>query len=131
MDTAQIENKEAYAPQISLEGSRIVVQVPSTWCLKEDPATMSLLQRSLDPEKTLGLVDVLYTAVFDIPRWKEGREQALPCIQIQLQREISDFGNQVDMPSGNGSKSSGGLQKDIFKTDFNGFTKKNFLHQYK
>ncbi|OPJ77933.1 hypothetical protein AV530_014955 [Patagioenas fasciata monilis] len=115
VDTAQIENKEAYAPQISLEGSRIVVQVPSTWCLKEDPATMSLLQRSLDPEKTLGLVDVLYTAVFDIHRWKEGREQALPCIQIQLQREISDFGNQVDMPSGNGSKSSGGLQKTFSK----------------
>lgn len=40
-------------------------------CLKEDPATMSLLQRSLDPEKTLGLVDVLYTAVFDISRWKD------------------------------------------------------------
>lgn len=40
-------------------------------CLKEDPATMSLLQRSLDPEKTLGLVDVLYTAVFDINRWKD------------------------------------------------------------
>lgn len=34
---------------------------------------MSLLQRSLDPEKMLGLVDVLYTAVFDLNRWKEGR----------------------------------------------------------
>lgn len=34
---------------------------------------MSLLQRSLDPEKMLGLVDVLYTAVFDLSRWKEGR----------------------------------------------------------
>uniref|UniRef100_A0A8C8VEM2 KIAA0355 n=1 Tax=Pelusios castaneus TaxID=367368 RepID=A0A8C8VEM2_9SAUR len=123
VDTAQIENKEAYAPQISLEGSRIVVQVPSTWCLKEDPATMSLLQRSLDPEKTLGLVDVLYTAVFDINRWKEGREQALPCIQILLQREICDFGNQVDMPSGNGSKSSGGLQKTFSKLTSR-FTKK-------
>ena len=44
---------------------------PACRCLKEDPATMSLLQRSLDPEKTLGLVDVLYTAVFDINRWKE------------------------------------------------------------
>lgn len=32
---------------------------------------MSLLQRSLDPEKTLGLVDVLYTTVFDLNRWKE------------------------------------------------------------
>ncbi|XP_030366925.1 uncharacterized protein KIAA0355-like isoform X2 [Strigops habroptila] len=123
VDTAQIENKEAYAPQISLEGSRIVVQVPSTWCLKEDPATMSLLQRSLDPEKTLGLVDVLYTAVFDIHRWKEGREQTLPCIQIQLQREILGFGNQVDMPSGNGSKSSGGLQKTFSKLTSR-FTKK-------
>ncbi|KAL9839434.1 granule associated Rac and RHOG effector protein 1 isoform 1-T3 [Geothlypis trichas] len=123
VDTAQIENKEAYAPQISLEGSRIVVQVPSTWCLKEDPATMSLLQRSLDPEKTLGLVDVLYTAVFDIHRWKEGREQALPCIQIQLQREISEFGSQVDMPPGNGSKSSGGLQKTFSKLTSR-FTKK-------
>ncbi|XP_038609313.1 granule associated Rac and RHOG effector protein 1 isoform X1 [Tachyglossus aculeatus] len=123
VDTAQIENKEAYAPQISLEGSRIVVQVPSTWCLKEDPATMSLLQRSLDPEKTLGLVDVLYTAVFDVNRWKEGREQALPCIQIQLQREIGDFGNPVDMPSGNGNKSSGGLQKTFSKLTSR-FTKK-------
>ncbi len=34
---------------------------------------MSLLQRSLDPEKTLGLVDVLYTAVLDLQRWKERR----------------------------------------------------------
>ncbi|XP_074149304.1 granule associated Rac and RHOG effector protein 1 [Sminthopsis crassicaudata] len=123
VDTAQIENKEAYAPQISLEGSRIVVQVPSTWCLKEDPATMSLLQRSLDPEKTLGLVDVLYTAVWDLNRWKEGREQALPSIQIQLQREISDFGSQVDMPPGNGNKSSGGLQKTFSKLTSR-FTKK-------
>ncbi|XP_069495529.1 granule associated Rac and RHOG effector protein 1 [Ambystoma mexicanum] len=123
VDTAQIENKEAYAPQISLEGSRIVVQVPSTWCLKEDPATLSLLQRSLDPEKTLGLVDVLYTAVFDINRWKEGREQSLPNIQIQLQREISDFGSPVDLPVGNGSKSSGGLQKTFSKLTSR-FTKK-------
>ncbi|XP_075432493.1 granule associated Rac and RHOG effector protein 1 [Ascaphus truei] len=123
VDTAQIENKEAYAPQISLEGSRIVVQVPSTWCLKEDPATMSLLQRSLDPEKTLGLVDVLYTAVFDITKWKESREQALPIIQIQLQRETSEFGNQVDLPHGNGGKSSGGLQRTFSKLTSR-FTKK-------
>ncbi|KAF6077896.1 hypothetical protein HJG60_007206 [Phyllostomus discolor] len=123
VDTAQIENKEAYAPQISLEGSRIVVQVPSTWCLKEDPATMSLLQRSLDPEKTLGLVDVLYTAVLDLSRWRAGREQALPCIQIQLQREICDFGNQADLPSGNGNKPSGGLQKTFSKLTSR-FTKK-------
>ncbi|XP_048185716.1 granule associated Rac and RHOG effector protein 1 isoform X2 [Perognathus longimembris pacificus] len=123
VDTAQIENKEAYAPQISLEGSRIVVQVPSTWCLKEDPATMSLLQRSLDPEKTLGLVDVLYTAVLDLNRWRAGREQALPCIQIQLQREVCDFGNPADLPSGNGTKSSGGLQKTFSKLTSR-FTKK-------
>lgn len=43
VDTAQIENKEAYAPQISLEGSRIVVQVPSTWY-------MTLFNRSLNSE---------------------------------------------------------------------------------
>ncbi|XP_075045273.1 granule associated Rac and RHOG effector protein 1 isoform X2 [Mixophyes fleayi] len=123
VDTAQIENKEAYAPQISLEGTRVIVQVPSTWCLKEDPATMSLLQRSLDPEKTLGLVDVLYTAVFDVARWKEGREQVLPIIQIQLQREISEFGNQIDLPHGSGSKSAGGLQKTFSKLTSR-FTKK-------
>nr|XP_006641221.1 PREDICTED: uncharacterized protein KIAA0355 homolog [Lepisosteus oculatus] len=123
VDTAQIENKEAYAPQITLEGSRIVVQVPSTWCLKEDPATMSLLQRSLDPEKTLGLVDVLYTAVFDLSRWKEHREQVLPTIQIQLQRESSDFGPPVDLPAGNGPKSSGGLPKTISRLTSR-FTKK-------
>uniref|UniRef100_A0A8D0CK60 Granule associated Rac and RHOG effector 1 n=1 Tax=Scleropages formosus TaxID=113540 RepID=A0A8D0CK60_SCLFO len=115
VDTAQIENKEAYAPQISLEESRIVVQVPSTWCLKEDPATMSLLQRSLDPEKTLGLVDVLYTAVFDIGRWKERREQPLPTIQIQLQRESTEYGELAHPSLTSGSKLSGGLPKSISK----------------
>uniref|UniRef100_M4APZ9 Granule associated Rac and RHOG effector 1 n=1 Tax=Xiphophorus maculatus TaxID=8083 RepID=M4APZ9_XIPMA len=115
VDTAQIENKEAYAPHIALEGSKVVVQVPSTWCLKEDPATMSLLQRSLDPEKTLGLVDVLYTAVFDITRWKERKEQALPTIQIQLQRESPEYGCQADMPTGTSSKTSSGLPKTISK----------------
>ncbi|XP_048402657.2 granule associated Rac and RHOG effector protein 1-like isoform X1 [Stegostoma tigrinum] len=126
VDTAQIENKEAYAPQISLEGSRILVQVPSTWCLKEDPATMSLLQRCLDPEKTLGLVDVLYTAVFDLCRWKEKREQVLPSIQIQLRRECTDFGTHVDLPTANGAivKSSGGLQKTFAKLTSR-FTKRN------
>uniref|UniRef100_A0A673Y3Z9 Granule associated Rac and RHOG effector 1 n=1 Tax=Salmo trutta TaxID=8032 RepID=A0A673Y3Z9_SALTR len=123
VDTAQIENKEAYAPQIALEGSRVVVQVPSTWCLKEDPATMSLLQRSLDPEKTLGLVDVLYTAIFDINRWKECKEQALPTIQMQLQRESPDYGMQVDLPPGNGSKAYSGLPKTISKLTSK-FTKK-------
>ncbi|KAL6112813.1 garre1 [Pungitius sinensis] len=115
VDTAQIENKEAYAPQITLDGSKVVVQVPSTWCLKEDPATMSLLQRSLDPEKTLGLVDVLYTAVFDINKWKERKEQALPTIQMQLQREVPDYGGQADLPPGAGSKTSSGLPKTISK----------------
>ncbi|XP_061601598.1 granule associated Rac and RHOG effector protein 1-like [Cololabis saira] len=122
VDTAQIENKEAYAPQITLEGSRVVVQVPSTWCLKEDPATMSLLQRSLDPEKTLGLVDVLYTAVFDINRWKERKEQTLPTIQIQL-RENPDYGSQADLPAGTSSKTSSGLPKTIYKLTSK-FTKK-------
>ncbi|XP_077568907.1 si:ch211-79l17.1 [Stigmatopora nigra] len=115
VDTAQIENKESYAPHITLEGSRLVVQVPSTWCLKEDPATMSLLQRSLDPEKTLGLVDVLYTAVFDINRWKERKEQCLPTIQIQLQRESPDFVGHVDLPPGTTPKTSSGLPKTISK----------------
>ncbi|XP_075934173.1 granule associated Rac and RHOG effector protein 1 isoform X2 [Anarhichas minor] len=123
VDTAQIENKEAYAPQITLEGSKVVVQVPSTWCLKEDPATMSLLQRSLDPEKTLGLVDVLYTAVFDINRWKERKEQPLPTIQMQLQRESPDYGGQADLPPGTGSKTSSGLPKTISKLTSK-FTKK-------
>ncbi|KAL4658763.1 hypothetical protein GN956_G3282 [Arapaima gigas] len=115
VDTAQIDNKEAYAPQISLEESRIVVQVPSTWCLKEDPATMSLLQRSLDPEKTLGLVDVLYTAVCDINRWKEQRAQPLPTIQIQLQRESTVYGDPAHLLLTSVSKPSGGLPKSISK----------------
>ncbi|XP_055504773.1 granule associated Rac and RHOG effector protein 1-like [Leucoraja erinacea] len=117
VDTAQIENKEAYAPQISLEGTRVVVQVPSTWCVKEDPATMSLLQRCLDPEKTLGLIDVLYTAVFDLSKWKERREQVLPSIQIQLRRECAEFGSPVELPVGNGSmaKPSAGLQRTFAK----------------
>ncbi|XP_056621884.1 granule associated Rac and RHOG effector protein 1-like [Triplophysa dalaica] len=123
VDTAQIENKEAYAPQICLEGSKVVIQVPSTWCLKEDPATMSLLQRCLDPEKTLGLVDVLYTAVFDLHSWKERKEQALPTIQIQLQRDVTDYSSPVDLPTGHSSKPSSGLPKTISKLTSR-FTKK-------
>lgn len=53
-------------------------------CLKEDPATMSLLQRSLDPEKTLGLVDVLYTAVLDLNRWRAGRSVSPPVTSSAL-----------------------------------------------
>lgn len=59
-------------------------------CLKEDPATMSLLQRSLDPEKTLGLVDVLYTAVFDLTRWKDLR---------QVRRNVSRKANESVLTS--------------------------------
>ncbi|KAF3832297.1 hypothetical protein F7725_025962 [Dissostichus mawsoni] len=118
VDTAQIENKEAYAPQITLEGSKVIVQVS-----EGGPATMSLLQRSLDPEKTLGLVDVLYTAVFDINRWKERKEQSLPTIQLQLQRETPDFNVQVDLPPGPCSKNSSGLPKSISKLTSK-FTKK-------
>lgn len=59
-----------------------------TWfvprCLKEDPATMSLLQRSLDPEKTLGLVDVLYTAVLDLNRWRVGRLVSLHSLEVAV-----------------------------------------------
>ncbi|KAK7913505.1 hypothetical protein WMY93_013716 [Mugilogobius chulae] len=93
------------------------------WCLKEDPATMSLLQRSLDPEKTLGLVDVLYTAVFDINRWKERKEQALPTIQIQFLRENPDYSSQTELPPGTSSKTSSGLPKTISKLTSK-FTKK-------
>lgn len=50
-------------------------------------------------------------------------EQALPIIQIQLQRDTSDFGNQIDLPHGNGGKSSGGLQKTFSKLTSR-FTKK-------
>uniref|UniRef100_A0A8C7USV3 DUF4745 domain-containing protein n=1 Tax=Oncorhynchus mykiss TaxID=8022 RepID=A0A8C7USV3_ONCMY len=74
VDTAQMENKEAYAPQIALEGSRVVVQ-------------------------------------------------ALPTIQMQLQRESPDYGMQVDLPPGNGSKASSGLPKTISKLTSK-FTKK-------
>ncbi len=45
---------------------------------------MSLLQRSLDPEKTLGLVDVLYTAVFDLQRWKEHKSVSALVLESYL-----------------------------------------------
>lgn len=47
----------------------------------------------------------------------------MPIIQIQLQRDTSDFGNQIDLQHGNGSKSSGGLQKTFSKLTSR-FTKK-------
>lgn len=55
------------------------------------------------------------------------REQALPIIQIQLQRETSDFGNQIDLSHGNGSKSAGGLHKTFSKLTSR-FTKKVSCH---
>uniref|UniRef100_A0A8C5DE71 DUF4745 domain-containing protein n=1 Tax=Gouania willdenowi TaxID=441366 RepID=A0A8C5DE71_GOUWI len=72
VDTAQIENKEAYAPQITLEGSK---------------------------------------------------DQALPTIQIQLQRETPDYSTQADLPLGTSSKASSGLPKTISKLTSK-FTKK-------
>lgn len=51
------------------------------------------------------------------------REQVLPYIQIQLQRDSSDFGSHTDLPSGNGSKATGGLQKTFSKLTSR-FTKK-------
>lgn len=51
------------------------------------------------------------------------REQALPTIQMQLQRESPDYGMQVDLPPGNGSKAYSGLPKTISKLTSK-FTKK-------
>lgn len=51
------------------------------------------------------------------------REQTLPTIQIQLQRDTSDYGSPVDLPPGNSTKSSGGLPKTISKLTSR-FTKK-------
>ena len=51
------------------------------------------------------------------------REQALPTIQIQLQREIPDYGAHVDLPLGTSSKTSSGLPKTISKLTSK-FTKK-------
>lgn len=100
-----------------------MVQVPSTWSLLKDPTTIYLLQSSLDPEKILGVVDVLCMAVLDFSHLRTVREQALLCVQIQFQREICDLGSQSDLPSGNGNKSSGGLQKTFSKLTSR-FTKK-------
>nr|XP_032830593.1 uncharacterized protein KIAA0355 homolog [Petromyzon marinus]XP_032830595.1 uncharacterized protein KIAA0355 homolog [Petromyzon marinus] len=113
VDTAEVENREAYTPQISQEGDKIVVQVPSTWCVKEDPATMSLLRRWLDPERSVALVDVLYTATLEPARWRAGRAQALPCIQLLLRREAADSPSMAELPecTAASAKPSGGFQK--------------------
>lgn len=51
------------------------------------------------------------------------REQALPTIQIQLQREIPDYGGPVDLAPGTAHKTSSGLPKTISKLTSK-FTKK-------
>ena len=51
------------------------------------------------------------------------REQALPTIQIQLQREIPEYCAQADLPPGTTSKTSSGLPKTISKLTSK-FTKK-------
>lgn len=51
------------------------------------------------------------------------REQALPTIQIQLQRENPDYGSPADLPAGTSSKTSSGLPKTIYKLTSK-FTKK-------
>uniref|UniRef100_UPI00358E1A5B granule associated Rac and RHOG effector protein 1 isoform X2 n=1 Tax=Myxine glutinosa TaxID=7769 RepID=UPI00358E1A5B len=115
--SAQLEDREAYSPQISVELDQIMVQVPSTWCLKEDPATMSLLQRRLDPERALAVVDVLYTATFDLHRWRDGREQHLPSIQIQLRRN-GEGAARLPVPGESESgcaKAPGSLQRTFSK----------------
>uniref|UniRef100_A0A8C4NIL3 KIAA0355 n=1 Tax=Eptatretus burgeri TaxID=7764 RepID=A0A8C4NIL3_EPTBU len=110
--TAQAHDREAFAPQISCDTGTIVVQVPSTWCVKEDPATMSLLRRWLDPEKTLVLVDVLYAATFDLELWHDGREQPLPSVHLQLRRE-REFASAtpVNPAAATATAKAGGLQR--------------------
>lgn len=51
------------------------------------------------------------------------REQTLPTIQIQLQRDTTDYGGPIDLPPGNSTKSSSGLPKTISKLTSR-FTKK-------
>ncbi|MGH0133353.1 UNVERIFIED_CONTAM: hypothetical protein FKN15_061543 [Acipenser sinensis] len=99
VDTAQIENKEAYAPQISLEGSRIVVQVPSTWY------ELFLLHNVSEFHVFYCVIALVFKRT----------------IYVHLQRESSDYGSQVDLPSG--AKSSSGLPKTISKLTSK-FTKK-------
>ena len=57
------------------------------------------------------------------------REQALPTIQMQLQREAPDYSVPADLAPGSGSssKSSGGLPKSISKLTSK-FTKKASSH---
>lgn len=80
------------------------------------------LKSFLDEERSISFVQFVFLSFFNFS-FLFNREQALPCIQIQLQREICDFGNQADLPSGNGNKSSGGLQKTFSKLTSR-FTKK-------
>uniref|UniRef100_UPI00358DE601 granule associated Rac and RHOG effector protein 1-like isoform X3 n=1 Tax=Myxine glutinosa TaxID=7769 RepID=UPI00358DE601 len=110
VDTAQAQDREALASQISCDTGTIVVQVPSTWCVKEDPATMSLLRRWLDPEKTLVLVDVLYAATFDLESWHYGREQPLPSVHLQLRRE-REFASATPVNPAAVTAKAGGLQR--------------------
>lgn len=56
-------------------------------------------------------------------RLSSSREQALPTIQMQLLREIPDYGGHVDLPLGTSTKTSSGLPKTISKLTSK-FTKK-------
>lgn len=75
LDTMTSESKNKQSAIICRKDSFIVVAVTSTWCIKEDPGTMSLLQRNLDPEKTLATINVRYISVFNNKAAAEKRSE--------------------------------------------------------
>nr|XP_039261273.1 uncharacterized protein LOC120337527 [Styela clava] len=75
LDTMTSESKDKQNAIICRKDSFIVVAVTSTWCIKEDPGTMSLLQRNLDPEKTLATINVRYISVFNNKAAAEKRSE--------------------------------------------------------
>nr|CAB3258608.1 uncharacterized protein KIAA0355 [Phallusia mammillata] len=65
LDTLSSDHKQKHLPTINRKASTIVIVIPSTWCIKEDPGTMIMLHKELDPEKTIMSIQVRYIAVYN------------------------------------------------------------------
>ncbi|XP_076800431.1 uncharacterized protein LOC143445303 isoform X2 [Clavelina lepadiformis] len=69
---------------VERKGSLIIVSVPSIWSIKEDPGTMILLHRNVDPEKKLFDINVRYVAAYNLQQDSAKKKEPVVYVEVTL-----------------------------------------------
>nr|XP_026689926.1 uncharacterized protein KIAA0355 isoform X2 [Ciona intestinalis] len=93
LDTVQSEVK--LSSFITSKSTYLIAVVPSTWCVKEDPGTMFLLHRKVDPDKTIVNIGVRYLAVFDTRKTCDNYLQPGVLVEVSLNNACGKLHNNT------------------------------------